>query len=87
VFVGESMFTRASGAGAFGMAMLHRHLAHWGFALHDAKLPTPHFASLGFTQIPREEYEVYLSGAVPASSAGRWQRLPRLCGPQTITGG
>jgi leucyl/phenylalanyl-tRNA--protein transferase len=76
VFVGESMFTRASGAGAFGLAMLHRHLAHWGFALHDAKLPSPHLCSLGFRQMPREEYATYLCGRIPASRAGHWQSVP-----------
>jgi leucyl/phenylalanyl-tRNA--protein transferase len=79
VFVGESMFTRASGAGAFGLAMLHRHLAHWGFALHDAKLPSPHLRSLGFRQMPREEYATYLGGRIPASRAGRWHSVPAFC--------
>jgi leucyl/phenylalanyl-tRNA--protein transferase len=79
VFVGESMFTRASGAGAFGLAALHRHLAHWGFELHDAKLPSPHLCSLGFRQMPREEYASYLGGKVAASHPGHWQSLPGLC--------
>ena len=80
VFVGESMFTRVSGAGAFGLAMLHRHLAHWGFALHDAKLPSPHLRSLGFRQMPREEYATYLCGRISTSRAGHWQSVPALCG-------
>jgi leucyl/phenylalanyl-tRNA--protein transferase len=79
VFIGESMFTRASGAGAFGLAVLHRHLANWGFALHDAKLPSPHLCSLGFRQMPREEYATYLAGRIPASRPGHWQNVPALC--------
>jgi leucyl/phenylalanyl-tRNA--protein transferase len=79
VFVGESMFTRASGAGAFGLAVLHRHLAHWGFALHDAKLPSAHLSSLGFRQMPREEYAAYLAGGSAASRPGLWQSVPILC--------
>jgi leucyl/phenylalanyl-tRNA--protein transferase len=79
VFVGESMFTRASGAGAFGLAVLHRHLAHWSFALHDAKLPSAHLRSLGFKQMPREEYATYLAGRIPASRPGHWQNVPALC--------
>jgi leucyl/phenylalanyl-tRNA--protein transferase len=79
VFVGESMFTRASGAGAFGLAVLHRHLGHWGFELHDAKLPSPHLRDLGFTQMPREEYATYLSWQLAASRPGRWHSAPALC--------
>jgi leucyl/phenylalanyl-tRNA--protein transferase len=79
VFVGESMFTRASGAGALGLAVLHRHLKHWGFALHDAKLPSPHLCSLGFRQMPREEYAAYPCGRIAATRPGRWQRVPALC--------
>jgi leucyl/phenylalanyl-tRNA--protein transferase len=73
------MFTRVSGAGAFGLAALHRHLAHWGFELHDAKLPSPHLCSLGFRQMPREEYASYLGGKVAASHPGHWQSVPGLC--------
>jgi leucyl/phenylalanyl-tRNA--protein transferase len=79
VFVGESMFTRASGAGAFGLAVLHRHLAQCGFALHDAKLPSVHLCAIGFKQMPREEYATYLAGRIPASRPGRWQNLSALC--------
>jgi leucyl/phenylalanyl-tRNA--protein transferase len=79
VFVGESMFTRSSGAGAFGLAVLHRHLEHLGFELHDAKLPSPHLRSLGFRQMPRDEYATYLSGRPPASRPGRWHGAPALC--------
>jgi Leu/Phe-tRNA-protein transferase len=80
VFVGESMFTRKAGAGSYGLAALNRHLAHWGFALHDVKLPSEHFHSLGFTQMPREEYAAYLAGSVSASRPGSWQSVPMLCG-------
>jgi leucyl/phenylalanyl-tRNA--protein transferase len=79
IFVGESMFTRAPGAGAYGFAALNRHLAEWGFALHDVKLPSEHFRSLGFTQMPREEYAAYLCGQLAAGRAGRWQSVPTLC--------
>ena len=82
VFVGESMFTRVSGAGAFGLAVLHRHLGHWGFQLHDAKLPSRHLCSLGFAQMPREQYAAYLSGPVAASRPGHWRSLPALCALQ-----
>jgi leucyl/phenylalanyl-tRNA--protein transferase len=82
VFVGESMFTRSPGAGAYGLAALNRHLAEWGFALHDVKLPSEHFRSLGFTQMPREEYATYLWGQLPSSRAGRWKSVPTLCNLQ-----
>jgi leucyl/phenylalanyl-tRNA--protein transferase len=79
VFIGESMFTRAPGAGAYGFAVLNRHLAHWGFALHDVKLPSEHFRSLGFTQMPRAEYVTHLAGRLPAARAGRWESMTMLC--------
>jgi leucyl/phenylalanyl-tRNA--protein transferase len=79
VFVGESMFTRAPGAGAYGFAALNRHLAEWGFALHDVKLPSEHFCSIGFRQMPREEYATHLGGRNPASRAGVWHAIPVLC--------
>ncbi|GAC1336033.1 MAG: hypothetical protein NVSMB26_21860 [Beijerinckiaceae bacterium] len=78
VFVGESMFTRTSGAGALGLAMLHRHLAHWGFALHDAKLLSPHLRDLGYIEMPRETYRTYLSGRLSAARAGPWRVIPAL---------
>jgi leucyl/phenylalanyl-tRNA--protein transferase len=82
VFVGESMFTRSPGAGAYGFSVLNRHLGQWGFALHDVKLPSEHFRSLGFAQMPRGEYATYLSGQLSASRAGRWQSMPALCALQ-----
>jgi len=57
------MFTGAPGAGACGFAVLNRHLAEWGFALHDVKLPSEHFRMLGFLQMPREEYANVFVGA------------------------
>jgi leucyl/phenylalanyl-tRNA--protein transferase len=79
VFVGESMFTRAPGAGAYGFSALNRHLTEWEFALHDVKLPSEHFRALGFAQMPREEYQTYLSDSPAAARAGRWHSVPRLC--------
>ncbi|HEX3181738.1 MAG TPA: leucyl/phenylalanyl-tRNA--protein transferase [Beijerinckiaceae bacterium] len=82
VFVGESMFTGAPSAGACGFAVLNRHLAEWGFALHDVKLPSEHFRMLGFVQMPREEYATYLPVPLTASRRGHWQSVPALCGLQ-----
>jgi leucyl/phenylalanyl-tRNA--protein transferase len=79
VWIGESMFTRRSGAGAYAMGILNRHLAQWGFRLHDVKLPSPHLSSLGFAQMPREEYASYLSGRIAASRPGHWRTMPTLC--------
>jgi len=70
------------GAGACGFAVLNRHLAEWGFALHDVKLPSEHFRMLGFLQMSREEYATYLSVPLAASRRGHWQSVPALCGLQ-----
>jgi leucyl/phenylalanyl-tRNA--protein transferase len=72
VFVGESMFSRVSGAGDFGLTMLHRSLLDWGFLLHDAKLPSPYLAKRGFMQISREEYQGYLSSPTAFKNPGEW---------------
>lgn len=55
VFFGESQFSLVRDASKVAVATLHCHLAHWGFALRDAKWPTEHLTSLGFNRVSRDE--------------------------------
>jgi leucyl/phenylalanyl-tRNA--protein transferase len=56
VFFGESQFSLVRDASKIANATLACHLAHWGFALRDAKNMTEHLASLGFRSMPRAEF-------------------------------
>jgi leucyl/phenylalanyl-tRNA--protein transferase len=73
VFFGESQFSRTRDASKIAVVTLHCHLAHWGFALRDAKWPTEHLASLGFRTIGREEFlEALEEHAWTPGRVGRW---------------
>jgi len=73
VFFGESQFARARDASKIAVATLHYHLAHWGFALRDAKWPTRHLTSLGFHTITRDELARVLAvEATKLGRVGRW---------------
>jgi leucyl/phenylalanyl-tRNA--protein transferase len=60
VFFGESQFSTANNASKVASLYLNRHLAHWGFAVRDAKSMTPYIASLGFKNIPRSRFQQLL---------------------------
>jgi leucyl/phenylalanyl-tRNA---protein transferase len=68
VFFGESQFSRARGASKIASAFLNCHLAHWGFALRDAKWMSDHLAGLGFTIIDRDMFEGLLKQHVSSPS-------------------
>jgi leucyl/phenylalanyl-tRNA---protein transferase len=63
-FGGESMFHRKTDASKAAVAFLAEHLRQRGFALLDAQVPTPHLASLGAVEIPRQEYLARLAHAL-----------------------
>ena len=63
-FFGESMFSRATDASKAALAILHTHLNEGGFTLFDTQFLTPHLASLGAVEIPRNEYLKQLAKAV-----------------------
>ncbi len=60
VFCGESMFSRVSNASKVGFITLSRKLAKENYHLIDCQMYTDHLASLGATEIPREEFLGYL---------------------------
>ncbi len=66
-FFGESMFTRRTDASKIAMAWLVARLRVGGFRLLDTQFLTPHLASLGTIEIPRNAYQSLLSEAVVAT--------------------
>lgn len=66
VFFGESMFHRATDASKVAFAHLVRQLDRWGCTLIDCQVSNPHLASLGATEVPREEFERLLQDGVSA---------------------
>jgi leucyl/phenylalanyl-tRNA---protein transferase len=63
-FFGESMFHRKTNASKMAMAHLVERLNAGSFVLLDTQFVTPHLASLGGIEIPREEYEERLAEAL-----------------------
>lgn len=64
VFFGESMFSRARDASKVALVHLVRRLAAWDYTLIDCQVYTPHLASLGATEIPREDFRRHLATAL-----------------------
>jgi leucyl/phenylalanyl-tRNA--protein transferase len=56
MFYGESMFSRRRDASKVVLVHLVRQLERWGFELIDCQMSTPHLASLGAREIPRQEF-------------------------------
>ncbi|API60674.1 leucyl/phenylalanyl-tRNA--protein transferase [Tardibacter chloracetimidivorans] len=63
-FFGESMFTRRTNASKVAMAWLVARLRVGGFKLLDTQFLTPHLASMGTIEVPRNAYQSLLSEAV-----------------------
>ncbi len=55
-FFGESMFHEVSDASKIALWALAERLSQWNFDLVDCQMTTPHLASLGATEIPRDEF-------------------------------
>jgi leucyl/phenylalanyl-tRNA--protein transferase len=72
-FFGESMFHRRTNASKMAMAHLVDRLRAGGFVLLDTQFLTDHLASLGGIEIPREDYEERLAGALLVT--GDWHAI------------
>ena len=73
VFFAEFRFARVDSASKVGVAVLHQHLAHWGFGVRDAKWMSPQLASLGFKSVDRATFQTLLKEhAWRPSRVGRW---------------
>ena len=67
LFAAESMFHRRSDASKVALAELVEHLGRRGFSLLDVQFLTPHLASLGAVEIPRDEYLERVDAAIAKS--------------------
>ena len=56
LFGAESMFHRATDASKLAMVAMVQHARRIGLKLIDVQLLTPHLASLGAVEMPRQEY-------------------------------
>lgn len=63
-FFGESMFHRKTDASKVALVHLAARLAHGNFRLLDAQFVTPHLASLGAVEVPKESYRRLLGDAI-----------------------
>jgi leucyl/phenylalanyl-tRNA--protein transferase len=88
-FFGESMFYRAKDASKVAFVHLVRLLEHWGFALIDCQITTPHLVSFGAHEIPRSQFLGLLKSALQHQTRrGRWsfpeEPLRILSKPKTV---
>lgn len=67
-FLGESMFSRATGGSKLALAHLVDHLVRTGFTLFDTQFLTPHLASLGGIEISRAAYRAALREALSGTA-------------------
>lgn len=67
-FFGESMFHRAPDASKVALMHLAARLRAGGFLLLDTQFVTPHLATLGAVEVPRDAYHLMLDAALGASA-------------------
>jgi leucyl/phenylalanyl-tRNA--protein transferase len=86
-FFAESMFHRQDDASKAALAALAWQLEAWGFELLDAQLHTPHLATLGMREWPRERYLGALGRAIARPTRrGRWTLDPGVVGAKLVEG-
>jgi len=77
MFYGESMFSRRSNASKIALAHLTKQLESWNFGMIDCQMNTPHLASLGAREIPREEFIIRLQELIHYPEASSlWKCMP-----------
>jgi leucyl/phenylalanyl-tRNA--protein transferase len=69
-FFGESMFSRVTDGSKVALAWLVARLKVGGFTLLDCQFMTPHLASLGAVNVPRQDYVALLSAALGGVGSG-----------------
>jgi leucyl/phenylalanyl-tRNA---protein transferase len=73
MFYGESMFSAQPNGSKIALAYLCKQLARWQFTLIDCQMYTPHLASLGAREIPRDEFIRQLTELVNCAPVSNWQ--------------
>ena len=79
-FFGESMFSFARDSSKIALVTLSQHMADWGMPLIDCQLYSNHLASMGASEIDRNDFisEVTHLSALPSASMA-WKVKPELC--------
>jgi len=72
MFYGESMFSQRSNASKIALAHLTAQLKRWNFGMIDCQMNTPHLASLGAREIPRNEFIARLQDLINCSPVPDW---------------
>ncbi|MFZ5522985.1 MAG: leucyl/phenylalanyl-tRNA--protein transferase [Pseudomonadota bacterium] len=78
MFYGESMFSRVSNASKIALAHLAGQIERWQFGMIDCQMHTPHLASLGAREIPRNEFIASLQELVHCAPVADWKFDPDL---------
>jgi leucyl/phenylalanyl-tRNA--protein transferase len=78
MFYGESMFSRRPNASKIALAHLAKQLELWDFGMIDCQMNTPHLASLGAREIPRDEFITRLEELIHCIPVTHWQFDTRL---------
>ncbi|HLY96465.1 MAG: leucyl/phenylalanyl-tRNA--protein transferase [Sideroxydans sp.] len=73
MFYGESMFSRRTDASKIALAHLSAQLARWNFGMIDCQMYTPHLASLGAREIPRNEFIARLQDLINYAPVTAWR--------------
>jgi leucyl/phenylalanyl-tRNA--protein transferase len=76
MFYGESMFMRRTDASKIALAALVCLCREFGIPWIDCQQNTPHLASLGAAEVPRNEFEAHLAAHVGAPPARPWTYHP-----------
>ncbi|MGH6819551.1 MAG: leucyl/phenylalanyl-tRNA--protein transferase [Methylocella sp.] len=84
-FFGESMFYRKTGASKVALAHLVARLARGGFRLLDVQFVTPHLASLGAVEVPKDVYRRCLADAIAHDGDfWSWPKERRILGREAL---
>ena len=76
MFFGESMFMRRTDASKIALAALICLCREFGIPWIDCQQNTPHLASLGAAEVPRNVFEAHLAAHVSEPSPGPWTYHP-----------
>jgi leucyl/phenylalanyl-tRNA--protein transferase len=84
-FFGESMFHRETNASKVALMHLAARLIAGGFRLLDTQFVTPHLASLGAVEVPKQIYRQMLAEAVAVqANFWRWPKAERHSGGEIL---
>lgn len=81
MFYGESMFSRRTDASKIAIAYLAKQLERDEFGMIDCQMNTPHLASLGAREIPRDEFIRRLQELIHCPPINLWRFEPDLFKP------